>query len=91
MFFCPHSQGKAALYQMVTVMFQHAPTTPEPLFVTFCPLCICPCSQGKAALYQKVTVMYQHVLHLDTTSRIFLEPFNYSQTKELMQVGRGTG
>lgn len=35
--------------------------------------------------------MYQHVLHLDTTSRIFLEPFNYSQTKELMQVGSRTG
>ncbi|KAG2424626.1 hypothetical protein HXX76_014351 [Chlamydomonas incerta] len=41
---------------------------------------------GKAALYQKVAMMYRHLLKLPSATRIVLEPFNFHQTKSLMQV-----
>ncbi|GIL91465.1 hypothetical protein Vretifemale_19055, partial [Volvox reticuliferus] len=41
---------------------------------------------GKAALYQKVAMMYRHLLKLPAATRIVLEPFNFAQTKSLMQV-----
>lgn len=33
-------------------------------------------------------MMYRHLLKLQPTTRIVLEPFNFHQTKSLMQVGR---
>ncbi|EFJ50372.1 hypothetical protein VOLCADRAFT_116897 [Volvox carteri f. nagariensis] len=41
---------------------------------------------GKAALYQKVAMMYRHLLKLPAATRIVLEPFNFAQTRSLMQV-----
>lgn len=40
----------------------------------------------QAALYQKVAMMYRHLLKLPSATRIVLEPFNFHQTKSLMQV-----
>jgi hypothetical protein len=41
---------------------------------------------GKAALYQRVAMLYRQLLVLPTTTSIVLGPFNFEQTRELMQV-----
>lgn len=41
---------------------------------------------GKAALHFKVALMYRHLLQLESTTRILLQPFDFRQTKALMQV-----
>lgn len=41
---------------------------------------------GKAAMYQRVATLYRHLQSLKTTNSILLTPFNFEQTKELMQV-----
>ena len=44
---------------------------------------------GKAAMYQRAAALHRQLLALKTTTSILLGPFNFQQTKELMQVERG--
>ncbi|GAX86001.1 hypothetical protein CEUSTIGMA_g13417.t1 [Chlamydomonas eustigma] len=41
---------------------------------------------GKAALYQRVAMLHRQLLSLPTTTSIALGPFNFEQTRELMQI-----
>ena len=50
----------------------------------------CRCSQNDAELWVDTlpcTVLHRHLLKLPTSSCVKLEPFNFLQTRALMQVG----